>query len=238
MPKTSTPHRLTREQIVPSEIQEKLIYYRDQRTEGTWFIGAVADRLYMRAVSRNAPATQKEVFAAVGYYAGLSGRRVEDFYRLHQFYPQEIRDRYPDLSISHFQYAMTFGSDKAIAMLNAAQKGDRYGSHLSVSALKRQFEPPHPPEPSDPPSPGEAVLGGNNGSSKIGESSRDLQNSSLLVQARNLTILLTRLAAKPLDQTRTDPREQTALNKMQAGLQLIQEGIKLMSEMLDDSNHS
>ena len=95
--------------IVPDEIQHRLIYWRDVFRMAQFDIGdATAETIIFNAKDGRG-ITHDRVFEAVANFCGKTPRTVRYYYETAVFYPIEIRQEFNVLPFSHFVEARVFG---------------------------------------------------------------------------------------------------------------------------------
>ena len=75
--------------IIPDEDQNILLAVRESLNRGYWLVGDIANRDYLLAMENGLPVTRNEVYAAVGFYAGVGGRTVRYYADVSAFYPPD-----------------------------------------------------------------------------------------------------------------------------------------------------
>lgn len=121
-------------QIVPEDVQNRLMHWRSVSTAVAFDIGDVANDLCIESVDRGLPVTNKRVYAAVGRFCGKSGRTVRYYAECSSFFPQSVRDEFDHLSFSHFVFAKTLDGRWMEVLEYASNK-----PQISVEELRFSF---------------------------------------------------------------------------------------------------
>lgn len=90
----------------------------DTRDKIEWRIGEIALEAWNNNLATGGQYYKFQVFTAVAREARCSRGRVEKLYSMVSFYPKEIREKYPDYKLGHFEVAMNFGVDEAPEVLD------------------------------------------------------------------------------------------------------------------------
>ena len=90
---------------------------RDNKDKIEWRVGEIARDAWNDNLAAGGPYYKFQVFSAVASEAGMSKGRVEKLAMMVQFYPKEIREKYPDYLIGHFETALNFGPEEAPEVL-------------------------------------------------------------------------------------------------------------------------
>lgn len=124
--------------------QNELIAIRQGLDTLQWRIGDIANRNYEANRDR---CSFSYVCAAVGYYSGRSGSRVQQLARAAAFYPKEWREKYENqLSMEHYIQAMPYENWQF--MLEQAAFGGRLKEPKSVDQMVAEsFAPIDPITP-------------------------------------------------------------------------------------------
>lgn len=91
--------------IVPDDLQNELIHYRDLRRKNSFAIGDIANQLVERSAYLGFPVTDQRVFQAVGRYCDLRPRTVRYCAETSAFFDERVREEYDMLPFSHFVFA-------------------------------------------------------------------------------------------------------------------------------------
>lgn len=106
--------RLSVNEIVPEDLQNKLMGLEFTLTRAYFEIGDIANDLigYVPQLTRDGTrvVTQQDVFDAVGYFCHRAGRTVRYYAETAEFYPLEVRAEFDMLPFGHFVVARSFGS--------------------------------------------------------------------------------------------------------------------------------
>ena len=97
--------------LVPKDIQEKLLNYRDILSTAYWDIGDIANKLYDGHFGAGHPVTRQEIYSAVGVLLGKSARTIREYATISQEYPANIRNKYAILIHAHFVFALGFAKE-------------------------------------------------------------------------------------------------------------------------------
>lgn len=122
---------LSDDEIIPIEIQHRLLYWRDVFTKGQFEIGDIAARLIEAYHSAGLPMTHQRIFNAMSTYCGKSPRTIRYYYETAIFFPEEVRKQYEQLPFSHFVLARYCG-DRALEVLELS----RANLGISLSRLE------------------------------------------------------------------------------------------------------
>jgi hypothetical protein len=95
--------------IVPEDIQNELMSWRDVFTLGYFAIGDIANELTERSTAIGLPVTNLDVHRAVGRFCGKSARTVRYYAEMANFFPVEVRQEFDMLPFTHFRFARTLG---------------------------------------------------------------------------------------------------------------------------------
>lgn len=101
--------KATSNDIVPQDMQNQLMYWRDIFRAGQFFIGDCAAQLIEENATAGHRYTQEQICKAIGYWCGRSARTVRYYYETAVFFPQEAREEYDTLPFSHFVFARQLG---------------------------------------------------------------------------------------------------------------------------------
>jgi len=127
--------RATASQVVPEELQNRLMDYAEHINRSSWHIGDVASVLCEENPSR----PKWLIDASVAAFVGLSNSRVRDMRACSVFYPDVVRERFEVVSYSHFETAKRAGDlSQAIEWLTmVVDTMDDYGGLIMpVSKLQ------------------------------------------------------------------------------------------------------
>jgi len=89
----------------------------DTRDRVEWRIGEIALEAWNRNIQAGGELHRFQVFTAVARESRCSKGRVEKLYAMVNFYPTEIRQKYPGYKLGHYETAMNFGPEKAPEVL-------------------------------------------------------------------------------------------------------------------------
>ena len=95
--------------LVPEEIQNKLMFWRDMLKLAQFDIGDQVAETIMAVAARGAHATEARICDAIGRFCGKSGRTVRYYYETAVYFPRETRQEYDMLAFSHFVFARYMG---------------------------------------------------------------------------------------------------------------------------------
>lgn len=95
--------------IVPSPLQDELISIRDRNTLDSFRIGDIVNQVIVHCAENRYVVERMEIYSAVGMFVGKSSRTIREYNYLSMFFPYNIRERYPTLSIDHFRTAARMG---------------------------------------------------------------------------------------------------------------------------------
>lgn len=95
--------------IVPDEVQNRLLYWRDIFKLGQFDIGDQVAKVIMYNAEKGMQITHKRIFQAISTFCGKTPRTVRYYYETAVFYPTEVRQQYDALPFSHFVEARMFG---------------------------------------------------------------------------------------------------------------------------------
>ena len=100
--------------LIPDEVQERLIFWRDKFTEGSWDIGRICGDLIVRAAElrlevEGVPITNAQLDKAAGRFLGKTGRTVRYYRETVAFFPPDIELDYPSVPFTHFAVARRAG---------------------------------------------------------------------------------------------------------------------------------
>lgn len=93
----------------------------DTRDRIEWRIGEIAKEAWDQNITTGGKYYKFQIFTAVAREARCSKGRVEKLYNMVSFYPPEIRQKYPNYKLGHFETAMNFGPDEAPEVLEYAE---------------------------------------------------------------------------------------------------------------------
>lgn len=96
--------------IIPEELQNRLMYWRDKFKQGYFEIGDLANEIIDYVAKRSFIVTQQQVFDAVGYFCGKSGRTIRYYAETSAYFPREVRQDYDESPFSHFVFARSMGA--------------------------------------------------------------------------------------------------------------------------------
>ena len=120
--------------LIPDEIQNLLIYWRDKIKDGYFQIGDVANDMILRAAFDGCSVKRDKVYSAVGRFCGKSGRTVRYYAETAAFYPKKVREEYEMLPFGHFVFARTLGEKWTEVLDYAAER-----PHISRAGLEHVF---------------------------------------------------------------------------------------------------
>lgn len=95
--------------IIPNDIQNRLMFWRDIFKTGQFDIGDLAASVVLWNAERGMRITHKRIFQAMSTFCGKTPRTVRYYYEAAVFYPIEVRQQYDALPFSHFVEARMFG---------------------------------------------------------------------------------------------------------------------------------
>lgn len=100
-------------EIVPEDVQNRLMAIDDTMTRAYFEIGDIANELIQYAPQvtkdQHKVITEQDVFNAVGVFCHRSGRTVRYYAETAEFYAQDVRVEFDILPFSHFVVARSFG---------------------------------------------------------------------------------------------------------------------------------
>lgn len=100
-------------EIVPEDVQNRLMALDDTMTRAYFEIGDIANELIQYAPQfaqdTHKVVTEQDVFNAVGLYCHRSGRTVRYYAETAEFYTADVRSEFDILPFSHFVVARSFG---------------------------------------------------------------------------------------------------------------------------------
>jgi len=103
--------------MLNSEQINELRALGDTRDKIEWRIGEIAKEAWDHNIATGGQYYKFQIFTAVAREARCSRGRVEKLYNMVQFYSREVRERYPDYKLGHFEVAMNFGVEEAADVL-------------------------------------------------------------------------------------------------------------------------
>jgi hypothetical protein len=109
---------------IPSAYEDKLIVWRDQRSNDCWWLGDTTIIIIAWIEENNAriggkPIGRMDIYNAIGRLSGVAGRTVRYYAAICEFYPHDQRELYEVLPFSHFAFARQF-DERAGEILSAA----------------------------------------------------------------------------------------------------------------------
>lgn len=124
--KTEFPETpLSDSDIVPDEVQNELIRWRDVFSAGAFNIGDIANKMIERASGQGWVVTNDRIYRAVGKFCGKSGRTIRYYAETSAFYPANIRNKFEVLPFSHFVFARTKCSEWETVLEYAAENPEK-----------------------------------------------------------------------------------------------------------------
>jgi len=103
-----------------SENKKELRGIGDTIDKVSWRIGEIAREAWDRNVKEGGQYHRFQIFTAVAREARCSRGRVEKLFAMAEFYPEQIRQKYPDYKLGHFEVAMNYGPEEAPEVLEYA----------------------------------------------------------------------------------------------------------------------
>lgn len=94
--------------VIPENLQSLLTGYNASLTEMFFEIGDISNMIYSSLIINKVDVTHQFICAAVGFYSGKSSRTIRFYSSIASYYSKEVRERYNNLSFSHFSYAKQF----------------------------------------------------------------------------------------------------------------------------------
>jgi hypothetical protein len=122
--------------IVPDDMQNRLIALRDSQSAGSFEIGDIA----LTIVEMNPEEQKMDVYKAIGMFVGKASRTVREYAAVSGFYSRGIRIRYHALSFDHFRVAMRYGEYWEDALEWAIKKTDDLNRPASVDAMEARAD--------------------------------------------------------------------------------------------------
>jgi hypothetical protein len=136
MPKSSesTQHYITDNDIVPEDIQNELMHWREVNKLSSFRIGDITNDLIMRAAQTGYDVTHERIFKAVGNFCDRKPRTVRYCWETSSFFTPDVREQYDQLSFSTFVFARMLGERWQDVLEYAAEQ-----PKISVDALQMHF---------------------------------------------------------------------------------------------------
>lgn len=124
--------------IVPDELQNRLMYWRDVNRMASFDIGDITAQIIEAVAANGMKVTDQRVFEAVSSFCGYKPRTVRYYYETAVFYNVEARQSYNILPFSHFVAARTYAGRWMqfldLAMLHPNWGVEKINFHLSSVA--------------------------------------------------------------------------------------------------------
>jgi len=100
--------------ILTAKMANELRSLGDDRDKVEWRIGEIAREAWKRNINELGGKFYRfQVFAAIAREARCSKGRVEKLFGMIQFFPDQVRQKYPSYKLGHFEEAMNFGPEQA-----------------------------------------------------------------------------------------------------------------------------
>lgn len=122
--------------LIPDEVQERLIYLRDIDREISFEIGDIANNAIRSVAAKDILVPDQRIFEAIGNFCGRRPRTVRYYYETARFYDQEARKKYDILSFSHFVAARTYGDDGWESFLELSMLHPQWSAVAVAAALQ------------------------------------------------------------------------------------------------------
>lgn len=132
---SSTQLFITDNDIVPMNVQNKLIHWREVFKMGYFDIGDIANVLILRAAQLGFTITQQRIFDAVGRFCDKTGRTVRYYAETALFYTEEAREEFEMLPFSHFVFARQLGARWREVLEYSAEHPDSTRTHLAMKFM-------------------------------------------------------------------------------------------------------
>lgn len=94
--------------FIPSEIEDRLLYLRDQLSSSIWEIGDIANSL-IEAHAENEALGRMFIYSAVGMFVGKASRTIREYARVSRRFDSEYRIKYAELTFDHFRVCQRLG---------------------------------------------------------------------------------------------------------------------------------
>jgi len=145
--------------VIPQDLQDRLIAIRDNLSQNFWDIGDIALMICNYADDNHISVSRDFIWSAVGSFVGLAARTVRDYARVAKSFGYDERDKYDILTFSHFSVAARYPEKKNDILEYAIEEAEKTGKPASVDKLEVKFtfndgEGYQPPKPTyEAPSP-------------------------------------------------------------------------------------
>jgi len=120
--------------LIPEDLQQRLIVLRDATTLVSWEIGDIA----LEAIRLNKAVAVMKIYAAVGMFVGKQARTIREYAAVSAMYSPEEREEFAVLAYDHFRVAMRFGSRWREALTWAVDHTE-FGRPATVDAMLANF---------------------------------------------------------------------------------------------------
>lgn len=94
--------------LLPEDIVNKLLYWRDQFVKGFWEVGDLTNMAWAHIVANNHNINKMRLYDIVGEIVGREGRTIREYATMSEFYSLEARRKYDILPYSHFVFAQGY----------------------------------------------------------------------------------------------------------------------------------
>lgn len=85
-----------------------------------WRVGEIAREAWERNIKNGGNYHRFQVYTAVAREVGMSRGRIEKLVIMAGFFPEQVREKYPDFLLGHFEVSMSFGPEEAPDVLEYA----------------------------------------------------------------------------------------------------------------------
>jgi hypothetical protein len=132
--------------IVPDELQTRLIQIREDSLRNYFEIGDIANELIQLDAERGIPVLVSDVMYAVGVFAGKSARTVRYYADVSRFFVKEIREAYLELPFNFFVVAQSYGErwrevlDYALDHMLLSE--DQLRDQFSIRRVETEYQTP------------------------------------------------------------------------------------------------
>lgn len=89
----------------------------DQTDRICWRLGEIALEAWNRNIQNGGQYHRFQIFTAIAREARCTKGKIEKLFAMVQFYPKEVREKYPGYKHGHYTVAMNFGPEKAADVL-------------------------------------------------------------------------------------------------------------------------
>lgn len=125
--------------VVPLNLQERLIAIRDNLSKNFWEIGDIALAICAYADDNEIAVSREFIWSAIGSYVGLAARTVRDYARVAKSFDYRERDKYDILTFSHFAFAARY-PEKSFEILDfAVDEVEKMGRPATVDRLEVRY---------------------------------------------------------------------------------------------------